>query len=498
MHPMATILIVEDEQLVARDLKNLLEVMGFHVPAIFSCSDEVLQFIENIVPDLILMDIKLEGELDGIDTAEQIKKHIDVPIVFLTAYPEEQYFDRAKHVNPAGYLLKPFEERELEITISLALYKYEVDKKLRIRESQYQQLFESIPIGIYHASAEGKFLDVNQTLISMLEYTDKKDLLKQRVEKRYFNPKGKSAWLNSIQEKETLKGVETQWKTKNDNSIWVLESVKAIRDDKGKIICFEGAVQDISEKKKAETVLLNTKNALEDYITEMKEYARIASHDLLEPLRQVSSYAQLLEKRFYGKLDSEADEFISYITEGTERMHSLIQDFVDYTNVLTKSPQKFDISSEAIIESVISHLNPELLSIKATITYDPLPVISGDPNMIQLLFEHLIDNAIKYRSESPPTIHIFAEKQSDGFLFTLQDNGIGIPFAYQNQIFKLFTRLHSKQNYPGTGLGLAICKQIVKKHGGKIWVESKETGGAAFSFTIKNDQLAPDRMNINK
>lgn len=486
MNTNATILIVEDEKLVARDLKNLLEVLGYHIPKTLCCAEEVFDFIENVVPDLILMDIKLEGKLDGIDIAKRIKKQIDVPIVFLTAFPEEQYFDRAKEVNPAGYLLKPFEERELEITISLALYKHEMDKKLSNSESQYDRLFETIPVGIYHATSEGRFLNINPALVSMLNFDNKQELLEQSIETRYSNPDDKTRWIELINQEGELHSTEIQWRTKNGDCIWVLESIRTIRDSKGKIIRIESAVQDISKQKENESVLLNTKSILEDYIIEMKEYARIASHDLLEPLRQVSSYAQLLEKRYQGKINPEADEFISYITEGTDHMHSLIQDFVDYTNVLTKPADKTELSTEAIVESVISHLNPELLTINARITYDPLPIISADPNMIQLLFEHLIDNAIKYRSESPPVIHISSEPQQDGIQITLQDNGIGIPVAYHDQIFKLFTRLHNKRNYPGTGLGLAICKQIVRKHGGKIWVDSDSTNGAAFSFTIKD------------
>ncbi|MFC1569749.1 ATP-binding protein [bacterium] len=486
-----TILIVEDEKLIARDLQKLLEMLGFQVPATVSSSKEALNFIKNRTPDLILMDIKLEGPVDGIETAKQIKDRIDVPVVFLTALPDQEYINRAKEINPAGYLLKPFQERELEITIHLALHKHKYDKKIKAKESQYQQLFENVPIGLYHASSDGTFLDVNQTLISMLGFESKADLLKQTIDMRYFNSEDHINWQKEIQTNETLQGIEIQWKKKDGTYIWMLESAQSIHDDEGKIICFEGAVQDLTAQKETELQLKTIKVTLEKYIIEMKEYARIASHDLQEPLRQISGYAQLLEKRLQGSMTTDVSEFISNITEGTDYMQGLLQDFVDYTHILTKNPEKTDFSMEAMIDSVISRFNPDLLMLNAKIDYDPLPDIIADPNMIQLLIEHLIENAIKYRSDTTPHIHISTANQPNGHQFTIQDNGIGIPAAYQSQIFQLFKRLHNKHNYPGTGLGLAICKQIVKKHGGQIWVKSGKEKGASFSFTIQTEQILP-------
>ncbi|MBN1781962.1 response regulator [bacterium] len=483
--PLATILIVEDEKLIARDVQILLEALGYHVPAILKSAEESFLFLEHTVPDLIIMDIKLEGEQDGIEIAGRIKASHDIPVIFLTAHADDAYINRAGIVDPAGYILKPFEEKELEITVKLALYKHRTDRKLQDREARFKRLFEHMPIGLYEASDNGNLISVNTALLDMLQYPSREVLLQETLESRYLNREDRDRWYKGIREHGLLQNFETQWKKYNGTGLWVLESVRAVYDRHRNIIGIEGAVQNITAQKTTEKELRAARDMLGNYCNQMKEYARIASHDLEDPLRLVSGYARLLEKQVIDKKDAEADDFISYIIDGTERMHLLIQDFMDYTRVLSKTPEKIDFDTEAIIDSVHTRLKPELHDIDAKIEYEPLPEIHADPGMIQLLFEHLIDNAIKYRSDSPPRIHISARTRPTGYEFTVQDNGIGVPKAYQDQIFHLFKQMHGGRTDFGTGLGLAICKQIVKKHGGVIWVKSDNGEGAAFCFTLQ-------------
>ena len=209
------ILIIEDEKLIARDIKTLLEAKGYQILATVSSAAETFEILKNNVPDLILIDIRIDGGQDGIEIARNIKTLMDIPIIFLTAYPDQHYLERAKEINPAGYLLKPFNVRELEVTIFLALAKHDAEKKHNRSEYKYQQLFESIPIGLYHASSEGRFLDVNQTLVSILGYSSKEELLKEPVEARYFNANDHEQWLSHIQKEKALHSVQTQWKMKN-------------------------------------------------------------------------------------------------------------------------------------------------------------------------------------------------------------------------------------------------------------------------------------------
>lgn len=222
---------------------------------------------------------------------------------------------------------------------------------------------------------------------------------------------------------------------------------------------------------------------------ELQQFAYVASHDLQEPLRMITSYLQLLERRYKNKLDASADEFINYTVEGAIRMKMLIDDLLRYSRVGTHGKPFKPIDCAAMVERAIANLQMAINETGATITYPDLPTVMGDATQLTQLFQNLLSNAIKFRSAAPPTIHIAAERQTDQWLFSVQDNGIGIEPQYTERIFIIFQRLHLRTEYPGTGIGLAICQKIVERHSGRIWVESEPEQGATFYFTI------PDKNN---
>jgi len=218
---------------------------------------------------------------------------------------------------------------------------------------------------------------------------------------------------------------------------------------------------------------------------ELKQFAYAASHDLREPLRTIASYTQLLQRRYAAALDEDAQEFMKYITESVQRMDHLLNDLLSYSHQL-KSHQAFaPVSAEAVLAGVRMNLDTSIKASGATITNDSLPEVFSDFVQLGQIFQNLISNAIKYRSEEPPRIHISAEENDESFTFSVADNGIGIDPRYHEQIFGIFKRLHGRE-YPGTGIGLALVKRIVERHGGRIWVESEAGKGATFRFTIPN------------
>jgi signal transduction histidine kinase len=220
---------------------------------------------------------------------------------------------------------------------------------------------------------------------------------------------------------------------------------------------------------------------------ELEQFAYVASHDLQEPLRMVASYTQLLAKRYKDGLDADAHEFIAYAVDGATRMQTLINDLLAYSRVGTRG-QPFEPSNcETVLDQALVNLKVAIEERGAVVTHDPLPTVMTDPTQLWQVFQNLIGNAIKFRSDKPPEVHIGAERQDGGWLFYVRDNGIGIDPQYADRIFVIFKRLHNKAEYPGTGIGLAICKKIVERHGGRIWVESVPGMGATFYFTI------PDR-----
>ena len=218
--------------------------------------------------------------------------------------------------------------------------------------------------------------------------------------------------------------------------------------------------------------------------TELQQFAYIASHDLQEPLRMVTSYLQLLERRYKGKLDDSADDFIAFAVDGATRMKVLINDLLTYSRVGThgKSFERTDCTM--VVRRAMANLQIAIEESKAIITYSTLPTVQGDAVQLTQLFQNLISNAIKFHNEVPPVIKIQAELQAQEWLFSVQDNGIGIEPQYAEQIFVIFQRLHRRTDYTGTGIGLAVCKKIVERHGGRIWVQSELGQGATFYFTL--------------
>jgi signal transduction histidine kinase len=217
---------------------------------------------------------------------------------------------------------------------------------------------------------------------------------------------------------------------------------------------------------------------------ELRQFAYVASHDLQEPLRTVASYAQLLAKRYRGKLDPDADEFIRYMVEGVTRMHNLLNDMLAYSRVTdVKDKILLPANTDGVLQSAILNLEATIRETQAEITHDNLPTVRGDEIQLTQVFQNLISNAIKYRSKQPPRIHVSAERQKDEWIFSVSDNGIGIDPQYSERIFGIFKRLHGRE-LPGTGMGLAICKRIIERHGGRIWVDSQMGKGSTFRFLL--------------
>jgi light-regulated signal transduction histidine kinase (bacteriophytochrome) len=222
---------------------------------------------------------------------------------------------------------------------------------------------------------------------------------------------------------------------------------------------------------------------------ELGQFAYIASHDLQEPLRMVASYTQLLSRRYKGKLDSDADEFIAFAVDGASRMQRLIQDLLAYSRVGTKGRDLLDISSEEALQQALINLRGAIQEKGALVTHDPLPTVVADEMQLIQLFQNLIGNAIKYQSPGIPKVHISASKNGGKkWTFSVKDNGLGIDPQYFEKIFGMFQRLHKREEFAGTGIGLAICKKIVERHGGSISVESQPGQGSTFRFALAESE----------
>jgi signal transduction histidine kinase len=217
---------------------------------------------------------------------------------------------------------------------------------------------------------------------------------------------------------------------------------------------------------------------------DLQQFAYVASHDLQEPLRMIASYTQLLARRYKGKLDSDADEFIGYAVDGANRMQRLINDLLAYSRVTAQGKVFERVDCNGLLEEVLSNLRVAVEESRAVVTHDSLPTVMADRRQLGQLFQNLISNAIKFRGEEPPRVYVSAERRTGEWLFSVRDNGIGVDPQYADRIFVIFQRLHNREEYPGTGIGLAICKKIVERHGGRIWVASQTGQGTTFYFTL--------------
>jgi PAS domain S-box-containing protein len=264
----------------------------------------------------------------------------------------------------------------------------------------------------------------------------------------------------------------------------VVYNASVYRDEAGRVSGVFAAARDVTELNKAEEALKQKIAEVERSNAELEQFAYVASHDLQEPLRMVTSYVNLIDRRYKDKLDKDANEFIGYTVEGATRMQQMINDLLAYSRIGTRGKPFEPSDMELILEHALKNLKITIQESDAVVTHDPLPTINADDLQITQIFQNLIGNAIKFRGDRQPRVHVSAEKKGDEWIFSVKDNGIGIEPQYFDRIFIIFNRLHTRAEYPGSGIGLAICKKIVERHRGRIWIESKPGEGSTFYFTI--------------
>lgn len=247
-------------------------------------------------------------------------------------------------------------------------------------------------------------------------------------------------------------------------------------------------IRDITEFKRAEARLAEQARDLRHSNQELEQFAYVASHDLQEPLRMVCSFLGLLELEYNDKLNDEAREYIRYAVDGGMRMRKLIDGLLDFSRVGRQTIQMKPIDMELVLQDALKNLEVAIRDSEAEITSDPLPTVLGDKTNLTRLMQNLIGNSLKFRSDEPVKVHVSIERQDDGFLFSVQDNGIGIAPKHEEKIFMIFQRLHSKEKYPGSGIGLSICRKIVERHDGRLWLDTSATNGARFLFTLQGEK----------
>ena len=272
------------------------------------------------------------------------------------------------------------------------------------------------------------------------------------------------------------------------NSVWLSVTGEPVFEGR-KFRGYRGVGTDITERKRAQSVLRAAYDELARSNAELQQFAYVASHDLQEPLRMIGSYTQLLERRYGDKLDSDAREFMDFIVDGATRMKQLIEDLLAYSRVGTRGKELRVVQAQGALERALINLRASIEASGATVTHDALPEVNADDTQLTQLLQNLVGNAIKFRKQDEaPRIHVGVQDAGDEWRFSVADNGIGIEPQYFERIFMVFQRLHTRDEYAGTGIGLAICKKVVDRHHGRIWVESVPGKGSTFVFTLPKTQ----------
>jgi PAS domain S-box-containing protein len=392
---------------------------------------------------------------------------------------------------PIELMLSPLESAE-GILVTAAIrdisVRRDAENHLARMEGRYRGLLEAAPDAMVVVNQSGEIVLLNVQAEKQFGY-HRDELLGQRV--KNIVPEGFAERLiaDALRSAEDAlaqqigMGIELTGRRKNGSEFPIEIMLSPLESAEGVLVT--AAIRDISVRKKSEEHLVKTVGELKRSNDELQQFAYVASHDLQEPLRMVASYTQLLAKRYKGRLDSDADEFIAFAVDGSIRMQGLVQDLLVYSRAGTNGKVLHEISSENALKEALTNLRATMEESGAIVTHDSLPTITTDDRQLAQVFQNLVGNAIKYRGAEIPHVHISAKKNGGNeWIFSVRDNGLGIDPQYFERIFILFQRLHGPREFKGTGIGLAICKKMLERLGGRIWVDSQPKKGSTFYFSL--------------
>jgi PAS domain S-box-containing protein len=457
-------------------------LLGDHYRVVaVSNGEEALDAALSDPPDLILSDVMMPG-LDGFELLERLRANPltrTIPVILLSARAGEESRVEGLGAGADDYLVKPFTPRELlaRVVAHLSMRRRRKEAEDALRESQatLQSFYESSSFLMGVVEIEGETIVpvyCNAAAAAFLG-TDVEQIRNQTGEELGIPPPIDAIWIGHYRQSQTSgRAIQFEYEhPQPGRSVWLNASVNFLGIKPAGRPRFSFVAQDVTERKRNEALLRHSNEELRRANADLEQFAYSASHDLQEPLRQIAIYSQLLEKKHARQLEGKAALYLDYCIEGAQRMEMLIRDLLAYSQAgkASDSPAE-SVNIGEVIEIVKKNLSTTIEEAQAEISASQLPVVRGDTVPLVHLFQNLLSNALKYRSQKKPRISITASETDGHWRFAVEDNGIGIPKEFQSQIFGIFKRLHDRAEYPGTGIGLAICQKIIDKYGGKIWI----------------------------
>jgi PAS domain S-box-containing protein len=523
----ARILVVEDEHLTYHAVKAVLEKNGFSVLPIATTGEDAILKVKESAPDLILMDIWLEEDMDGIEAAGKIHEFSTIPIIYLTALADRKSIERAKISEPYGYIIKPCDESTLITTIEMALYKHHINelmqkrleklvtkrtKELEESRANYRNLFENSPVGIFKVSADGRIIMANSAFIKTLGYSSLEEISRVKLNNTWFSPdNSQNTFKQKIEQQEEVKGIEDQWTTRDNQVIFVRKNVRAIKDEAENILYYEGTVEDITAQKKAEEKAKQQEQQLiqADKLIALGTLVSGVAHEINNPNNFVMMNAPLLlelwqeifpimERYYetsgdfsikgfnYKELKNDVPGLFEGIINGAKRIKNIVKDLKGFAR-----PETDDIDQNVDINEVVKtavNLTSTMIE-KSTRHFSlhygkDIPGFKGNFQRLEQVLVNLIQNSCEALPDKEKGIFISTEFEEQIGLITLKvkDEGTGIEPRHVKYIMDPF--FTTRRESGGTGLGLSISAAIISHHGGSLSFDSQPGKGTTATITI--------------
>jgi PAS domain S-box-containing protein len=485
------ILVVEDESVVAMDIQSRLMGLGYAVPAIIARGEDAVEECQRRRPDLVLMDIRLKGDMDGVEAARQIRARMDIPVVFLTAYADSATLERAKTTESHGYLLKPFKEGELRTTIEMALYKHKVERRVKQSEQWLSTVLNSIGDAVIATDVRGRIQFMNPVAETLTGWQQEEALGKEIAQifriidgttRRPCSP----PWEQVLQTGDVVLLNDNTLLTARDGSaIPIDDSAAPIRDDKGEISGVVVVFRDVTERERAQAALSQHTQELQARNEELNAFAQTVAHDLKNPVHLIQGFADSLEECHRSLDDAELERYLHIIASNGHKLNRIIDELLLLAGVRQKNDLEIEpLDMGQIVANAQSHLIHMIEEHGVEITLPNVwPQAVGYAPWVEEVWANYLSNGIKYGGE-PPRLHLGGATTPEGHVcFWIRDNGPGLTPEEQAKLFTPFTQL-ARIRANGYGLGLSIVQRIVERLDGQVGVQSQVGKGSTFYFVL--------------
>jgi len=503
------ILVVEDEIVVSEDLQQRLVALGFDVAGSADSAAEAIQVATSTQPDVALMDIMLHGRPEGIDAAEHLRAELDIPVIFLTAHSDPATLQRAKLSDPAGYIVKPFDDKQLRVAIELAPLRHDMERKARRVANWLTATLTSIGDAVVATNARAEILLLNPAAEKLTGWTqdeaigepccDVVRLINDETRQPLEDPATRALRLGLVVRLDP----GTLLVTRTGEERYVDDSASPITDETGKVLGAVVVLVDAGEEARGRSrehalnrqvaQLLAERERQDLRGADLEIFVAAVSHDLRGPLRAIAGFSELLADKHRDRLDPSGQRFLDQVRASAVQMGCMVEDYLSFMKSKREQPLHLtSVDLERLARASFNELAFMPSQTPARFVCEALPQALGDVAMLRQLLLNLIGNALKYSAKRDfPMVEVGAVPGEDFHTFFVRDNGAGLDLARATKLFEPFQRFHSASDFPGTGVGLAIVKRIVERHGGRVWVESQVGAGATFFFTLPANPGSP-------